>query len=488
MKMKPYLLLPIFLIGTNYISGQAPEWNNIQINQVNEEPVHAWFYHYPSEQLAYSSDHNKSAWILPLNGSWQFNKVSKPSERNKEFSLPEFDASVWERIQLPLSSEEIKANSAGLWNATFPDVPENANSVNSYRKIFPIPEDWYNHQIFIRFEGVGSAAYLWMNGKRVGYTETGSLGAEFNISPYVKFGRINTLAVATYRWSDGNWIDGHDSSTLAGIYRNVYIFAIPGVAIHDFFVTENVDKQNTGHFKVEVAVKNSIPKNTEKYKILVSLKDKSGKDAFPIQIKEVNPSKKADSILTIEQQIPNVQLWNPGSPYLYTLVISLRDKENKVIDVVSAKTGFRNIEVKGSEIQVNGQSLNFDSTDIHYFNIQDILRESQYQKGFEQMKGNHVNAIYSSKIANDPYWLDFCDENGICVIDEIPFSIDPNHDIIGTGPEWKAPLMARMKKIAERDKNHPCVIQWSISTRMKGSNIDFAKTWLLQRDKSRTVK
>ena len=469
--MRKYLftlsIIQILVVFTG--SSQTLEWETPAIDQVNEESFHSTLVHYPNALLALKFDKKQSPWVLMLNGNWQFNEVSKPSERPKEFPLPNFDASKWVNVRI---TEILKPDTSKI-NVTFPLVPHENNTVKSYRKVFPIPENWFGQQIFIRFDEIGAACYIWLNGKRVGYTETGYLGSEFNITPYVKFGRMNTLAVQTYKFSDGSWLFKNDSLVSDGIYGDVYLYSAPNLAIHDIKITSEMVNKN-GHLKIVVDPKNSLASISGKFKLSLSLKDSEGKDIFPSIIKSFNPSRKSDSIIIFDQMIPVVKLWNPGDAYLYSVIIELKDKENQTIEAVSSKVGFRNIDIQKNFLSVNGILIDSDLSKIQ--DIPELKSLEEVKKFINSLKENKQWVIVARNNLTNQKYLDLFDANGICVIEEVPFSIDEKNILaIGKQPEWRQPVYLRVKKLVERDKNHPCIIKINMDEKLKGTNFDAAK-------------
>lgn len=461
---------------TNLLSlqvfSQTPEWDNPKVVQVNELNPHAGFFHYPNLPMASKFDKSSSSWMLMLNGNWQFNHVSVPSERHLEFPLPNFDASKWEIVHVPAINKPDKF----VTSASFPNVTNENNPVNSYRKIFPVPENWYGQQIIIRFNGAGSGFYVWLNGKRVGYSETGNCGSEFNITSYVKFGRMNTLAVQTYALTDDSWFNSNDSVPNFGIFGDVYIYSVPNLSISDFKVDADV-VSNSGQLKVSVIPKKYLQSINGKFKLTFNLKDNDGKDVMAPVTKIFSSTKKADSVVVFKQQIAQIKYWDPGEPCLYSLLIELKDKEDQTIEVVGAKIGFRNISFKDNAILINGSAVISDNSKIQ--SLPFINSYEQLLKVISNLKETKNYVVSTGNSVIDPNMLSLFDSNGICVIENIPFEIDEkNSTTIGEGIDWKEHIIDRVKKIIARDKNHPCVISFKIDENLKGPNFNTARKLL----------
>ena len=438
--MKNLFSITILLLLTYAnIFSQEPEWSNLSISQMNEEQPRAYYAHYPSEQLAQINEPLKSPWIMALTSNWQYNLVSKPSMRPKEFPLPNFDASTWARIAIP-DKDENKRNFDSIRAFS-----KTNNPVASYRKVFPIPEDWYNTQIYVRFDGVSQACYVWLNGKRVGYTESGMHGAEFNITPYVQYGRMNTLAVQVYGWCDGTAIEQPDS--VWGLYSNVAIVSIPNFAIRDFaLLAELAPDKKSGTLLLNLSLKNYSKEIKGKYKLIVSMKDEKNKELFTPIVRDVNATKKSDSLIVINQNVSKIKAWQNNDPNLYSIVVTLRDNNNKIIDAIGSKVGFRNISKTNNEILVNNIAVNVDS----------------------------IAALQSFGTLNA---LTICTKQGIYLTDNL---IQPQGNNA-------TELLYRLKKQYERDKNNIAIIRWNIGSKQHTS-YETILNWLQQKDKTRIVE
>jgi beta-galactosidase len=502
MKKNIFCITVVFSLYFINIRSQNPEWNNLLINEVNKEYPRSVFYHYQNEQLAFHTIGNKSSDFMLLDGKWQFKWYSNPSQVPPEFPLKDFDAAAWYMIDVP-SNWEMKgygtiyySNIPYPFKAKFPNAPIEDNPVGSYRRFFPVPETWYGKQVFIRFEGVNSAYYLWMNGKKVGYSEDSKTGSDFNITSTLIFGRINMLAVQVFRWCDGSYLEDQDMLRLSGIERDVYIYAVPNFSIRDFFV--NADLTNNykdGLLKLSVSLKKYIKSEKGKYKLIIGLKDKKGIDVINPLSCSVNASDKKDSLVYFEQIVPQALQWSAEKPNLYTLIISLKDKDGKLSDVVSSKIGFRKIEIKEGNLLINGSRIYLKGVNRHEHDPVNghAISENLMLKDIGLLKQNNINAVRTSHYPDNPRWLELCDEYGIYLTDEA------NIESHGMGygaenkpandPLWLRAHIERTRNMVERDKNHPCVITWSLGNEAgDGPNFESTYSWIKNRDKSRPVQ
>jgi beta-galactosidase len=444
-------ILVVFLVFTSLFQAlaQEPEWNNPLVNSINEAQPHAYFMHFPDLKSALTCDRNKSTWYLSLNTNWQYKLSASPSEKQPEFQLPGYNISKWEMIKVP---SIIKYE--GKPKSEFPNAPTTSNPVASYRKTFPVPEEWYGQQAVLRFDGVASAFYVWMNGKRVGYSESGHYGAEFNVTPFLKFGRMNTVAVEVYRWSDCNWIEPLD--TLFGIFGNVGLYSFPNVSIYDYYIqATSIVNTTDGQFKLGVFLKRFLPDIQEKFKVQVSIHDNSNKEVFPAIIKNYNPTKLADSILIFEYKLSNVKLWDNETPNLYTLILSVKNKDNLIVEAVSQKFGFHALESKDGKIMINGKSC--DS--VVSLNCQ----------------ANQTNLTVKGKSFEKYYYCTVLQLNN--QINTFPLK-----------PAMINEIEFRVKKQILRYRNNTNIIYWETDNNSGSPLSEGIKTWIKLYDMSRPIK
>ncbi len=483
------------------LQSQTPEWDNPLVNQLNKEYPRADFYHYPNEKIALSNNHSASSWFMQLNGEWQFRWLPNPASCSKDFMQPLADTGAWNKIAVPSDwkmkgfGKQIKSENSNLFKGSFPEISKDNNPVGLYRRYFPIPEDWFGRQIFIRFEGVSQAYYVWLNGKLIGYSEDSKTGSEYNITPYAKFGRINNLTVQVLSSCDGSWLENTVLQPMYGIIGNVCAYSLDNAAIGDFFVNAGLNENYTdGVFKLSVVLKKYLKSAKGKFNLIVSIKDKENKDVMAPLEREINVSHKKDSVVKFEQIVPKVFQWSAEKPYLYTMTILLKDKEENIVDAVCAKVGFRKIEIKNNNLLINGSKINFKSID-HYDN--DTLKAIAFDEKLMiqfigSLKQTNINVVRSCYFPANPRWLELCDEYGIYVIDDANIYLNEKDSAltnsITSKPEWHLTVLERTRDIFERDKNHPSVIIWSLGNGIKnGANFKDATEWIRSRDNSRLL-
>ena len=483
-----------------------PDWENPKVVERNKEPAHASLMPFPDEEKAFKGEREESPWFILLNGEWRFRLVPNPYSVPEGFFKEEFDVDEWDIIPVPSNwqmlgyDKPIYTNVVYPFHADPPRVPHDDNPVGLYRRSFEIPAEWKGRQVFLVFEGVDSAFYVWVNGELVGYSQGSRLPAEFNITPYIRIGE-NTLAVQVFRWSDGSYLEDQDMWRLSGIYRDVYLFSTPNVHVRDFFVRTELDEDYVdATFKVRVHVKNYSEQPAENYRVEVKLLDAEGKPVFDRPLTQVIGRIKAKNevVLEFKQKVKNPCKWSAENPYLYTMLITLKDAQGDILEVESCKVGFRQIEVRDGQILVNGVPIVLKGVNRHEHDDvrgKAVTLESMI-KDIKLMKQFNFNAVRTSHYPNDPRWYDLCDKYGIYVIDEaniechglanirwIGYRMEPAND-----PEWLNAFMERCIRMVERDKNHPCVIMWSLGNESGyGPNHDVMAAWIHHYDPTRLV-
>jgi len=378
-----------------------------------------------------------------------------------------------------------------------PFIQKHFNPVGSYRTEFEVPHEWAGRELFIHFDGVESAFYLWINGEKVGYSQGSRTPAEFNISKYLRDGK-NILAAEVYRWSDGSYLECQDFWRLSGIFRNVYLFSTPKVHIRDFEVMSDLDDQyQDAMLHVTARVYNFADTAILKPKVEITLLDSSNKPIggeITMQGTSVYIPPGDESIVKMKAFVKNPLKWSAEIPNLYTVLLTLKDQNGKVLEIESFKFGFRKVEIKNGQLLVNGIPIlikgvnrhEHDPDTGHYVSFESMIKDIQL------MKQHNINTVRTCHYPDDPQWYELCDKYGIYLIDEA------NIESHGMGyrpdktfankPEWKKAHLDRIQRMVERDKNHPSVIIWSMGNEAgDGVNFEAASDWIHHRDPSRPV-
>jgi beta-galactosidase len=478
-KISKYVLfgfLPLLLISS--LQARANDWENPEMFSQNKTPAHCTLMPYPDTTTALVGTRQASPFHKSLNGKWKFNWVPKPADRPKDFYKLDYDVSQWCEIPVP-SNWQLQGHGIPIYvnvgypfsydrSSSPPHIPHDNNPVGSYRTEFEIPDNWKGRQIFLHFDGVKSAFYLWLNGKKIGYSQGSMTPAEFNITKYLRKDK-NILAAEVYRWCDGSYLEDQDTWRLSGIYRDVYLFSTPKVYIRDFFVRCDLDQQyQDAKLKVTAKVHNYAGKTAKPHTIEVSLLDNNDKPVCAVSLMSGTTGKIAagkESSIEMQADVANPRKWTAETPNLYTVMLILKDPSGKVIEVERCSFGFRKVELKLGQVMINGKAILFKGVDRHEHDPDhgQAIPLSRMVQDIELLKQNNINAVRTSHYANDPKWFDLCNRYGIYLVNECNLESHAVREWLpGSIPEWKNACVDRMASIVERDKNHPSVVIWSL--------------------------
>ena len=505
-KVKP-IIFSILLIfsGTCLLSGQQsfPEdLENPEIFGWGKLLPHANVIPFADIDELFTNNTSKSPFCKSLNGTWKFNWVKNPADRPPGFYKPDFDISVWDDIPVP-SNWEIQGYGFPLYfdeayewtkDPEPPLVPHHYNPVGSYRRSFTIPQSWKNRKVIIHFGAVKSAMYLWINGKKAGYSQGSKTPAEWDITPYLVPGE-NTVALQVFRWSDGSYLECQDFWRISGIERDVYLYSVPLLHIRDFEVQSTLDEAyKNGKLKITIDIRNELQtRKAGAHSLFVRLYSGDGKQLI-LEGSRVFKTKKQDSLnFVFEKEIPNVKEWTAETPDLYHVAILLENKNKETIEIVGCKTGFRTSEIKNGQFLINGKPILIKGVNRHEHDplTGHVISKESMLTDIRLFKENNINTVRTSHYPNDPAWYDLCDEYGIYVIDEANIEshgMGFREKSLAKNPEWKNAHLDRIKRMVERDKNHPSVVIWSLGNEA-GDGINFAAAyrWIHNRDASRPV-
>ncbi len=508
------LLFTLIITGGLSLFAQKEEWRNPEVININTEPAHATLMPFSSVEQALRLQDKESPFFQSLNGNWKFKWSENPAKRPENFYQMDYDDRQWKEIPVPSNWQMQGFGQPIYYNNGFPfrhlfdpvleptEVPTAYNPVGSYRTTFTIPDGWNERQVFLHFEGVQSAFYLWINGKKVGYSEGSMTPSEFNITDYLKKGK-NTLAAEVYRWSDGSYLEDQDFWRLSGIYRDVFLFSTPDFHLRDFFVRSNLDKdykdaslQITARLKNYIGNKTGFGHKLEAYLYDHELKPVSDQPLASVKLSNMGHLRELaegpENIFELQAQVKDVKKWSAESPYLYTVVLVLKDSLNTVLEVERIKFGFREIEIIKGQLCLNGTPLLINGVNRHEFDP-DFGRTISYDGMVEDikiMKRYNINAVRASHYPNDTDWYALCDEYGLYVIDEANVeSCGHNFSFASVLPEWRNAVVDRMESMVERDKNYTAIIGWSMGNEAGfGPNYEYMAAYTRIADPTRPVQ
>lgn len=474
------------------------DWlENPEIFRVNRIDAHSnhWFY----EKVEDVKLEDAMPLKQNLNGKWRFSYSENPSLRIKEFYKDNFDVSGFDYIEVPGHIQIQGYDKCQYINTMYPweghdelrppHISKTYNPVGSYVTFFEVKDELKNKQTFISFQGVETAFYVWVNGEFVGYSEDTFTPSEFDITDYLREGE-NKLAVEVYKRSSASWIEDQDFWRFSGIFRDVYLYAVPETHVNDIFIkTDLYDDFKNAKLNAELEMIGNSETTVETY-----LEDKKGNK---IAISEKVPF---SDELTLYLDAQNISLWSAEEPNLYTLYILVKKKNGTLVEVVTQKIGFRHFEMKGKIMCLNGKRIIFKGVNRHEFSARrgrSITKEDMLWD-IKFLKQHNINAVRTSHYPNQSLWYRLCDEYGIYLIDETNLEshgswqkmgqIEPSWNVPGSLPEWQATVLDRASSMVERDKNHPSVLIWSCGNESyAGEDIYQMSEYFRKKDPSRLV-
>ena len=451
--------------------------------QVNREKAHTSFTSFQTVEDAKVRDKSNSPFYQLLSGQWKFEFAENPAGRNTEFYKNDYDVSNWDDITVPANWQTEGYDHPKYTDTRLPwegvEIPElgvapvKYNPVGSYRRDFTTPEDWDGKEVFVSFQGVESAFYVWVNGELVGYSEDSYTAAEFDISKYLNApGEQNNISVQVYRWSDGSYLEDQDFIRLSGIFRDVFLFCKDkDASIFDFnYTTDLDDNYENAVINTEVTLRRyNTEDEAKKYTVEATLFDADQNEVFSQSMGDVAFNEN-EAELQLSVDVENPKKWSAEDPNLYQLVYTLKDEEGNIVETAGCNVGFREVEIINngtteSQIIVNGQPIMFKGVDRHETSGEGgrhITEESMIED-IKLMKKYNINAVRNSHYPNEARWYELCDEYGLYVIDEANIESHGVNDYIPQSDEgWISACKDRMTSTIERSKVHPSILLWSL--------------------------
>ncbi|CAN7715567.1 glycoside hydrolase family 2 TIM barrel-domain containing protein [Paenibacillus sp. LjRoot56] len=488
-----------------------PEWNNNpEIYQLNRLEAHATLMPYHTEAEALAGVREASQFYQNLNGTWKFHFAENAEGRPQDFYKTDFDTNKWADMPVPSHWQLQGFDFPQYTNIIYPWVghedlkppfaPVKYNPVGSYVRNFSIPEGWSGQPVYLSFQGVESAFYVWVNGDLVGFSQDSFTPADFDITPYLIAGE-NKLAVEVYRWSDASWLEDQDFWRLSGIFRDVYLYSTPTAHIADFKVDTHLDGAcQDAELRIKATITNYDLKSQGVHHVEAMLYDGEQRalweEALRVGIQATDIEKQQ---VELSAHIVQPAKWSAESPYLYTLVLRLLNEEGTLLETESCKVGFRKFEIEDGLMKINGEVITFKGVNRHEFDrdrgrsvdaesmLADILLMKQY----------NINAVRTSHYPNNPLWYELCDQYGLYVIDETNLEthgswsypqFELGETVPGSRPEWTGAVLDRANSMMQRDKNHPSIVIWSLGNEsFGGDNFFKMHDFLREADPSRVV-
>ena len=509
--MRKILLGMVALLASSTLSAtEHHDWEDNHVLQINREPARAYFIPYGEK----AGDR-----MLSLNGEWQFRWTKTPQWRIKDFYRTDFDDSGWIKFPVPANWEVNDGNhSFGTpiyISAGYPfkiDPPyvmsepkrewttyEERNPTGQYRRTFTLPAGWQAGQTFLRFEGVMSAFYVWINGKKVGYSQGSMEPSEFNITSYLQQGD-NQIAVEVYKYSDGSYLEDQDFWRFGGIHRDVLLYHTPDVRLRDVAIRASMD----GVLQINPQFSVYHNENGEGYRLVATLFDGARPvccdtiataEVLDLQHKasrmnEWFPQRGYRKFNRMEMKVDHPRLWSVDHPNLYTLRLQLQKADGTIVEQTTQQVGFRTIEIADGRLLINGRAIKIRGVNRHEHDPYRarVMTEELMKQDLQLMKQANINAVRLAHYPNCPRWYELCDSMGMYVMDEADCETHGLRGTLTSTPDWADAFLDRAIRMAERDKNHPSIIFWSLGNESGyGPNHAAMSAWLHEFDPTRPV-
>jgi beta-galactosidase len=514
-RLSPPALLGVVVLGATLLAPRPSrtqdllDWENPQVVGLGKLDPHAPVYPFADEATARTLDRPRSPYYRLLNGRWRFRFSPHPDARPKAFFEPAYDDASWDTIPVPSNIEKhgyapplyVNIGYAWGWNGTGdaagrslpPFVPHELNYVGSYRHRFLLPASWQGRRVRITFQGVSAGFYLWINGKKIGYSEDSRGPAEFDVTDAVRPGE-NLLAAEVYRFTDGSYLECQDFWRMSGIFRDVVLWSTEALHVADFRVVTDLDAQyRDATLKLEVAVANATAAE-QTFTVEATLQDPGGRPVFRALAQGGRVAAGGAASASLEAPVSNPLKWSDEKPNLYSLLLTLKDAGGRALGIVPWRVGFREVETREAKILVNGQAIVVRGVNRHEWDpvTAQHVRTDTMVRDIELLKQHNFNLVRTAHYPNVPEWYELADRYGLYLIAESNveshgMGYDPDKTL-GNKPEWEKAHLDRTRRNVETFKNHASVIIWSLGNEAgDGVNFVAASRWIHERDRTRPV-
>lgn len=471
------LLIVVILLPAVLFSQDSPEAlheieayiMNPSIVEENQVPAHVPLVVFEDEDDALSGDWSRSPWYQSLDGTWSFKWYESPSDAPSDFYKSASHGIKWDEIEVPGTWQMQGYGHALYRNIPLefspydpPNVPLDFNPVGLYKRTFEIPQSWDGKQVLLHFDGVKTAFWIWINGEYVGFNKGAMTPAEFDITEYLAEG-TNTISVKVIRWADSTYLENQDMWKFHGIYRSVYLFAVPDVHIRDFYVQTDLDDSfEDATLSVKADIINKGNETVENLEITGELFD--SENQLVSSFSEDVPDVQAGGLESIQlsEEIDNPLKWSAEKPNLYTLLLKMNDGD-ETLEILHQKIGFREVYIEDGMMKVNGMPVTMKGVNRHEHHPEKgrTMDPAVIEKELKLMKKLNINSVRTSHYPNTPVFYELTDKYGLYVMDEVNAECHQAEFSLPQIPGWEVPMVDRMKKFVERDKNHASIIIWS---------------------------
>lgn len=476
---------------------------------------------FEQNRLAAHSDHvcyknelekikGKSSLRYDMNGLWKFAYAKNQSLAPCGFEAADYDCKSWDEIRVPAHIQMEGYDVPIYTNTTYPweadefikpgEVPEIFNPVASYVKYFTIPENMKNKRVCISFQGVESGFALWLNGHYVGYSEDTFDPSDFELTDYIIEGE-NKLAVRVWKWTSSSWCEDQDFYRFSGIFRDVFLYAVPCAHVEDLSVVPTLnDTFDEGTLSVSIKADGDGIASVKLYELGDLSVEKY--DRAKLLLEEFDIELRNKEICEGSCNVKNPLLWSAEKPNLYEVKIIVKDTHGNETEFISQLAGFRRFEMVDGLMKLNGKRIVFKGVNRHEFSsiTGRVPNRDEVIKDIVTMKKNNINAIRTSHYPDDSMLYELCDIYGIYMIAENNLESHGTWEAYNKGyveldfvvpkdkPQWREMMLDRANSCYQRDKNHPAILIWSCGNESFGGKTIYEMSQLFrQLDKHRLV-
>ena len=476
---------------------------------------------FEQNRLAAHSDHvcyknelekikGKSSLRYDMNGLWKFAYAKNQSLAPCGFEAVYYDCKSWDEIRVPAHIQMEGYDVPIYTNTTYPweadesikpgEVPEIFNPVASYVKYFTIPENMKNKRVCISFQGVESGFALWLNGHYVGYSEDTFDPSDFELTDYIVEGE-NKLAVRVWKWTSSSWCEDQDFYRFSGIFRDVFLYAVPCAHVKDLSVVPTLnDTFDEGALSVSIKADGDGIASVKLYELGDLSVEKY--DRAKLLLEEFDIELRDKELCEGSCNVKNPLLWSAEKPNLYEVKIIVKDSHGNETEFISQLAGFRRFELVDGLMKLNGKRIVFKGVNRHEFSSVTgrVPRRDEVIKDIVTMKKNNINAIRTSHYPDDSMLYELCDIYGIYMIAENNLESHGTWEAYNKGyvdldfvvpkdkPQWREMMLDRANSCYQRDKNHPAILIWSCGNESFGGKTIYEMSQLFrQLDKHRLV-
>lgn len=468
------LAIFIALLSTLLGVSAQPWWNNLEVYRMNKLQPH--------DRIVPEGD-----WVRCLDGVWAFAYFDSPKALHTPLSTIRFKDSIRVpgNIELQGYGVPVYVNMKNEFPSNPPYAPTDYNPVGIYARDFTLPAHWQGRRVVAKFGAVKSAMYLYVNGQEVGYSEDSKTPAEWDITRYLREG-TNRMVVKVLRWCDGSYLECQDMWRMSGITRSVELYALPRTYISDLRIKAEVDRSDYRTGKLDVMVDLSTEVSS---RMMVEVSLDRGTDTVTVRRR----LDRKDWFVSFVPEVGEVEPWSDTTPRLYPLTVRLLSASGTEVERIVKRVGFRTIEIKDGLLCLNGRPMEIRGVNRHEHSVVGghYITPAEMRQDIALMKDMGINAVRTSHYPNDELWYDLCDSAGIYVWDEA--NVESHAQGYGEGSlakkkEWLNPILDRIYNMFCRDRNHACVIAWSLGNECgNGYCMEEAYRFLKGKDNTRPV-